>query len=297
MIQHFKNNNLRNRLKSIVFAGAIVVTCVLPHAALAAAVDLPCTPSQAPAKVAGQDTSAPNNDLYNCINRLYKYALVICSIAGVFMIMLGGYMYIFSGGSDKKVSTAKSFITTSLLGITVLLTGFLLLKQINPSLTTIKSITPQQIDYQEWYVMRAEDGIAQVNTGLPNSGAAVASQCPGGQLVDIPQGEFTQYDKNKTCPIVLEALRKLKAAATAAGISFKVNDSFGSGHSSSCHTQSGTCVDIGLAGSTWDQLCTVVNSTGLFRILNETGGNTPNCGTYVSTSKATGPHLHLNLFK
>ncbi len=288
-MQHFK-------IKKIIFAAMVAATCLLPHAAFAAAVDLPCTPSQVPATVAGQDTAAPNNDLYNCINRLYKYALVISSIAGVFMIMLGGYMYIFSGGNDKKVSTAKSFITTSLLGIAVLLTGFLLLKQINPSLTTVKSITPQQIDYQEWYVMRAEDGIAQVNTGLSNSGAAVAAQCPGGQLVDIPQGEFQQYDKNKTCPTVLEALRKLKTAATAAGISFKVNDSYGPAHKSSCHKESGTCVDIGLTGSTtWDQLCKVVNSTGLFKILNESGGNTPNCGTFIATSKSTAPHIHLNL--
>lgn len=140
---------MRYTFKKYIIACVITASCLLPQLALAATTDLPCTPSQSPANPA-VGTATPNNDLFDCINRLYKYALVISSIAGVFMIMLGGYLYIFSGGNDKKVSTAKSFITTSLLGIAVLLTGFLLLKQINPNLLVIKSITPTQIAKQDW---------------------------------------------------------------------------------------------------------------------------------------------------
>ncbi len=286
----------KNKILSIIFISLYsLVLVAVPIFARAATFDIPCTPSTTPITEPATGTSH-NTDLFDCVNQLYKYALIISSITAVFMIIIAGYMYIFSGGNTGKVSTAKSFITTSLLGIAMLLVGFLLLKQINPELLSIKNITPDQIGQIDWAIIGHEDG-ATNPVGVVPSGPVI-TDCPGGQLVDIPQGEFTQYDTNKTCPNVLEALRKLKQIATSAGAQFKVNDSYGQGHASKCHTQSGTCVDIGLLGSTtWDQLCSTVKTSGVFRILNESGSTTPNCGTYVKTSKATGPHLHLNLLK
>jgi hypothetical protein len=276
-----------NKLKKIFLIASLVFMVSLPLTIYAAGVDIPCRPSD----------QNGGNDLFSCINQLYKYALVICSIAAVFMIMLAGYMYIFSGGDSKKVGTAKSFISTSLLGLVVLLAGFLLLKQINPNLLVIKSITPQQIGQRDWFTIQAEDGFIASGGGAGGQqGGPVMTTCPGGQLVDIPRSEFPQYDNNKTCPNVLEALRRLKAAAAAAGVQFQVNDSYGQGHDSSCHRISGTCVDISKLGSTsWDQLCAVVNSVGSFRILNETGQDTPACGAYCAKCRSTAAHLHLNL--
>lgn len=293
-------------MKRLFMLTLMLVQITLPSVVFAAGVDIPCRPTDSGAantnsfNVATGSAPASNAspDLFICINQLYKYALVICSIAAVFMIMIAGYLYIFSGGDSKKVATAKSFITTSLLGIVVLLAGFLLLKQINPNLLIIKGITPQQIGQRDWFTIQAEDGFVASGGGGGGviQGGPVVTSCPGGQLVDIPRNEFPQYDNNKACPNVLEALRKLKAAATAAGIQFQVNDAYGQGHDSSCHRVSGTCVDISkLGGASWDQLCAVVNSTGLFRILNETGSDTPACGTYCAKCRSTSPHLHLNL--
>lgn len=286
----------KNKILSVVFLTLYsLILVAVPIFAQAAAFDIPCTPSTTPITAPATGTTN-NTDLFDCVNQLYKYALIISSIAAVFMIIIAGYMYIFSGGNSGKISTAKNFITTSLLGITVLLTGFLLLKQINPNLLSIKNITPGQIGQLEWAIIGHEDGTTNPIGVIPSG--PVATDCPGGQLVEIPQNEFSQYDTNRTCPNVLEALRRLKQVASVAGVQFKVNDSFGSRHSSRCHTQSGTCVDIGLLGSTtWDQLCAVVVSTGSFRILNESGSTTPNCGTNVNTRLSTGPHLHLNLLR
>ncbi|MBL8031886.1 MAG: hypothetical protein JNK33_06235, partial [Candidatus Doudnabacteria bacterium] len=134
------------KIKKLLAASICAFSLILiPATAHAAAIGLPCTPTQ------GSGT-ASNTDLFTCVNNLYKYALVISAIAAVMMIIFAGYMYIFSGGSESKVGTAKSWIASSLLGITVLLTGFLLLKQINPSLLTIKNISPQQIAQQDWFV-------------------------------------------------------------------------------------------------------------------------------------------------
>ncbi len=184
-------------LKKAFLAFSLTASLILPHAALAATSDLPCVPSQAPAKVEGQNTATPNNDLFDCINRLYKYALVISSIAGVFMIMLGGYMYIFSGGNDKKVSTAKSFITTSLLGIAVLLTGFLLLKQINPSLLQIKSITPTQIAQSEWAILPHDGGGGGGGTGPGGGGGG--TNVGTGKCEPVTSGPASVANLQGTC--------------------------------------------------------------------------------------------------
>jgi hypothetical protein len=146
----------KHKWKILFLALYAVLLLATPHLARAAAIDIPCKPSTG---------TAANTDLFTCINQLYKYALIISSIAATFMIILAGYLYIFSGGNDKRVSTAKSFISTSLLGIAVLLTGFLLLKQINPNLLSIKNITPQQIAYEDWDEI--DEASAVVPSGLP----------------------------------------------------------------------------------------------------------------------------------
>ncbi len=133
---------MQKQIVKYLYTFALAALLVLiPLTAQAAAVDIPCRPSETGA-----------NGLFTCVNQLYKYALVICSIAAVIMIMIGGYMYIFSGGNEKRVGTAKSFISSSLIGIAVLLVGFVLLRQINPSLLTIKNITPNQIAFEKWKV-------------------------------------------------------------------------------------------------------------------------------------------------
>lgn len=50
------------------------------------------------------------NDLYTCINKLYKFAIVIGSVMAVFFIVIAGYLYISSGGSSESVDKAKSIL-------------------------------------------------------------------------------------------------------------------------------------------------------------------------------------------
>lgn len=193
--------------KKAVLALSLSLTLLTPNLALAAATDLPCVPSKSPANAPTDGTVAVNNDLFDCINKLYKYALIVASIAGVFMIMLGGYMYIFSGGNEKKVGTAKSFITSSLLGIAVLLTGFLLLRQINPSLTTVKSITPSQIAQREWETIDDDWNFGAGGKGGNIGGAGVPGNngSPGGHNASELQCGF-QGNKANYVPFMTEAL-------------------------------------------------------------------------------------------
>ncbi len=135
------------KIKIFALVGFLVVFSFLAIRP-AQAVQLPCTPSSG---------AEAQNDVFNCVDRLYRFGLVAATIAAVFMIILAGYLYIFSGGSESRVGTAKSFISTSLIGLAVLVVGYLILQQINPEILEVKNISPDQIgsvklnDYNEQF--------------------------------------------------------------------------------------------------------------------------------------------------
>ena len=65
-------------------------------------------------RTAQQQYAAANNsnsgDLYNCINRLYTFAIILASVIGVFFIVIAGYVYIGSDGNSESVEKAKSIL-------------------------------------------------------------------------------------------------------------------------------------------------------------------------------------------
>lgn len=55
---------------------------------------------------------------------------------GLIMIVVGGYIYMMAGGDQSKIATAKTYITSALLGIILALTGWLLLSTISTQFTS-----------------------------------------------------------------------------------------------------------------------------------------------------------------
>ncbi len=88
------------------------------------------------------------NDLFLCINQLYKVAIVIASVVGVLMIVIAGYYYISSDGNQESVDKAKNIIQTTIASLVILFAGYLLLKGINPDLIQFHSITPPSVSLQ-----------------------------------------------------------------------------------------------------------------------------------------------------
>ncbi len=171
----------------------VMLSLLLPTTALAAS-RLPCTPTEG---------AQGSNDLFTCINNVYKYALVISSIAAVMMIIFAGYAYIFSGGNEKQAASAKSWISTSLVGLAVLLTGFLLLRQINPNLLTIKSISPESIDQQNWTQYQSDD--KPWSGGASNAGYTQRAATNLGQWKDL----IDKYAKqNQIDPCIISAVMR-----------------------------------------------------------------------------------------
>src|SRR3989338_2676315 len=117
-------------------------------------------------------------DVYVCVNRIYRYAIVVGSITAVLFIVIAGYLYMFSGGSDANVSTAKSLIQTSLLGVGILLAGLLILKQINPEILKLKTISPTRIPGQAWVLPTVGSGGGTTVGGTPPPGGPVTTPKP-----------------------------------------------------------------------------------------------------------------------
>ncbi len=95
----------------------------------------------------GVNATVQNNpageDLANCINRGYRFAIAFGAVAAVFFVVLAGYMYMVGG--EKGKHEAKSILVSVLAGFLIILSSFVLLRQINPTLVEFRTIQPPQI--------------------------------------------------------------------------------------------------------------------------------------------------------
>ncbi|HRY82522.1 MAG TPA: hypothetical protein P5232_02385 [Candidatus Moranbacteria bacterium] len=71
---------------------------------------------------------------------IYKFGLWAIGMCAVFMIMIGGYMYLTSAGNNTQTGKAKGIITDAIAGLILALVSYLLLYTINPDLVIFTSI-------------------------------------------------------------------------------------------------------------------------------------------------------------
>ena len=283
-------HELRRLTQKVVFALGLLYSIFLftaPTHIVSADGGFFCSPSSG---------AASQNDIGNCVNNLYRFGIIAASIGAVFLIILAGYYYMFSGGDEHRVSSAKSLITSSIVGLLILLAGLLILRQINPALLSFKSISPEQISSQAWTY---PDGTVVYSSTQPPGTESIkgkdVKQCPEG-IVAIPV-DIAGRTGERACKTLIAALQLVKTQATSQGIKFIVTDAYGQGHQSLCHKQYGTCADLVPTNPTpenWNKLCIAVKATGRFRILNEyRGGGAPECGSFTQTKLSTGAHIHI----
>ena len=68
---------------------------------------------------------------------IYKFAIWTVGIAGLFMLVIGGFMYMTSAGNNSTASNAKGVIQDALVGIVAVLAAYLFIYVINPDLTVM----------------------------------------------------------------------------------------------------------------------------------------------------------------
>lgn len=69
---------------------------------------------------------------------LYLLALWIVGISALFMLVVGGFLYLSSAGNTHLLGTAKKAIYAALIGLIIALISWLLLDTINSDLTNLK---------------------------------------------------------------------------------------------------------------------------------------------------------------
>ncbi|MDO9231229.1 MAG: transglycosylase SLT domain-containing protein [bacterium] len=71
---------------------------------------------------------------------IYKFGLWAIGTSAMFMIMIGGYMYLTSAGNNSQTGKAKGIITDAIAGLILALVSYVLLYTINPELVQFKPL-------------------------------------------------------------------------------------------------------------------------------------------------------------
>jgi len=164
---------------------------------------------------------------------LYNLALAIVVLSAVFMVSIGGFMYLTSAGNTSAMGTAKGVIFDALIGLIIALTAWLLLNVINPDLTnvSINGLSPVAV------TPGAGGGVVTPPvpaTGQSSNDAAVTKLNAAGISVTSSGNCSDQNNKNCTSltdipSSTIDNLIKLKADC---GCSFNVTGGTEVGHAS-----------------------------------------------------------------
>jgi hypothetical protein len=249
------------------------------------------------------DYNADGTELSNCINRLYRFGAVAGAFGAVLVIVLAGYYYIVLG--EKGKTEGKNMIISVIAGLLIIFTAYILLRQINPEILQFRSIQPPRLEdvgaLPSCANLKLGDdctiaGRAAVSDGKGGSlGEKVA--CPDGLVSAKSLGLPTKAGDEQICKSFGQKLLGLKNSL--GGLSWRITDTIGPGHSSQCHASgnpySGTCADIGYGNTTertdanWNKMCDAVKAVGLFPH-NEASAQATRCPTF---DPGTDPHIHV----
>lgn len=175
-----------------------------------------CTPNTVPADqtnyIPSNTTYSNNNSgiLYQCVNQIYKFAIILAAVIAVFFIVIAGYVYMSANGDQEAVSKAKNIMTTSIASIVILSVGYVFLKAINPDLIEFHSVQPPSV------TVKSDGTVIVIGGGLPGSGTPT-----GGKITTIGSYNISSY---ATDPLHEELVNKIYIQtgsadfSTAAGI-------------------------------------------------------------------------------
>lgn len=236
-----------------------------------------------------------NNDLYTCINKLYKFMLVFASVMAFFFTVIAGYVYMSAEGNSESVEKAKAIFTSSLTALVILFSAYILLRAINPDLVAFKTFQPYSVSYTPSPVSEGTGGGSK--TVIGSNGIAGCINCA--DYTKTPYnllGNSTQRAGQNT--FLNQTLASKLATLKSKYSNLVINESYPPtvDHDSACHFN-GSCADIGTTANRTaaelEKFCKAAKESGLI-ILNEYPNiNTASCGNGTQTSKGNGGHLHV----
>lgn len=79
-----------------------------------------------------------------CINNIYIFAVSIAGFIAVLMFVLAGYNYIT--GTSESISEAKKIMGSTLLGLVILFSTYIILNTVDPNLTKVPALVAPQVN-------------------------------------------------------------------------------------------------------------------------------------------------------
>jgi hypothetical protein len=126
-------------------------------------------------KIPGTDTNS--GKMADYIQAIYKFALWSVGIAAMFMLAIGGMMYLTSAGNTSQTSAAKKVIEDALVGLVLAFIAWLILYVINPDLVKVNlNFSAAGIST---VTTAATSTTGTDGTATPTSGTGTAGSCNG----------------------------------------------------------------------------------------------------------------------
>ena len=88
------------------------------------------------------DSSGMGKEYYEFIEEYYQYFVIVGSIIGVVLVVIGGAKIGLSAGNAAKLNEGKKILTGAFFGLGVLLSSYLIVYQINPGILIKEIISP-----------------------------------------------------------------------------------------------------------------------------------------------------------
>ena len=133
-----------------------------------------------------------SGDFATYFGNLYKLALWIVAISALFMLVVGGFLYLSSAGNTALLGTAKKVIYSALIGLVIALISWLLLDTINSDLTNLKltGLTG---------AIGTSSGTSSSSTASPTSGSAAAVLSEAYKMVNNTSCNYSQAIPRNGC--------------------------------------------------------------------------------------------------
>lgn len=87
---------------------------------------------------------------------IYNYGMLAIGLISVIMLMIGGVMYITAAGNRENIGRANGYIRSSVAGLALALSSYLILYLINPQLTVL---SPLKINYISQEIVKVQPEI------------------------------------------------------------------------------------------------------------------------------------------
>ena len=199
----------------------------------------------------------PNGVLFSCINQIYKFAIVVAAVVGVFYIVVAGYIYMSADGSQESVDKAKDMLVSTLTALVILFGGYVILAAINPDLVKFNSIQTPNVTLSIPSTTPPTLGLITGNCNQTFSASGAAGCSPSASnCVDVSSytSSHNCNSNGGVCLLSPQAAQKAQTlisnfnnSNSGCTISISAAIEGSSGPSvSSCH-QNGTCADFNLS--------------------------------------------------